>query len=80
MTAQPDQKPWVSIPVAADMIGIHRNTALVRAKTVGHINGIPVIKATDTRFVVARAEIERALGIAPVPTIADVDPDWFDRT
>jgi hypothetical protein len=79
MTAQPDQKPYVSIPAAADMLGIHRNTALVRAKTQGHINGIPVIKATDTRFVVARAEIERALGLAPVPTIADVPDDWYDR-
>jgi hypothetical protein len=79
MTA-PREKPHLSIPEVADMLGIHRNTALVRAKTQGHINGIPVIKATDTRFVVARAEIERALGIAPVPTIADVPADWWERT
>jgi hypothetical protein len=64
------RKPFVTLPEAADLLGIHRNTALYRAKTYGHLNGVRVVEATPTRLVISRAALERAIAgetDAPAP-------------
>jgi hypothetical protein len=69
-------KSFLTLPEAAEMIGIHRNTALYRAKTYGHLNGVRVVAATPSRLVVSRAALERAIAgetDAPAPAVLPWD-------
>ena len=53
------QRPYLSLPEAAERLGIHRVTAWEMVKATGHLYGIPAIQKTRTRYVVSRAAIER---------------------
>lgn len=58
---QPNPKPFLTIPQAAERLGIHRVTAWKMAKETGALYGVPCVQATRTRVVVSRAAIERLI-------------------
>lgn len=70
------ERPFVTLPEAAKMLGIGYTTAWERANREGHLNGVPVVQATRTRKVVSRAALERAIaGETDVPAPAPLPWD-----
>lgn len=62
MTAWPKHnKPYLTIPEVARVLGESRTAVYTRAVLYGHINGIPVIQKTPSQNVVSRKALEDAI-------------------
>jgi hypothetical protein len=73
----PHDKPFLTVPQAAALLGEKPAAVYYRAVKYGHINGVPVVEKTPRLRVVSRAALERA--IAGETTAADKPLPW-DRT
>jgi hypothetical protein len=54
----------MTVPQAAELLGVSRNAAYQAARRDGHLAGVPVIRIGERRLVIPRAPFEIVLGIA----------------
>ena len=53
----------LTIPEAAKLLGISRNTAYTVARREGALAGVPVIRVGQRRFILPRAALLAVLGV-----------------
>ena len=74
------ERPWVTLPEAAEMLGQHHTAVYYRARKYGHVDGVPVVMRTPRQRVLSRAALERAIaGETTEPTPAPLPWDATTR-
>ena len=61
----------LTIPEAAALLGVSRNTAYVTARRDGELAGVPVIRIGGRRLVVPRVPLLEVLGLDEPPNNGD---------
>lgn len=68
-------KATLSVPEAAALLGVTRNTAYAEIANNGTLAGVPAIRVGERRIVIPRATFEQLLGITTTENPDDATPD-----